>query len=76
MSDDMGTERAPQEEIEQPTGGQEPERPEIEHPDPLGGDDESGYGGAGQSETGQERQDRGESDPNRPPSEQDEDQGI
>ena len=76
MSEDMETGRVPQEETEQPPGGQEPGGPEIEHPDPLDGDDESGYGGAGQSETGQERQERGDSDPNRPPSEQDEDQGI
>ncbi len=74
MSEDLGTER-PQEETEQPAGEQTAP-PEIEHPDPLGGDDESGYGGAGQSETAQEEQDREQSGPNRPPSEQDEDQGI
>jgi len=73
MSEDLGTER-PQEQTEQPAGGEETAPPEIEHPDPLGGDDESGYGGAGQSETGQENNEQ--SGPNRPPSEQDEDQGI
>ncbi|CAN5832743.1 MAG: hypothetical protein H0T97_10710 [Actinobacteria bacterium] len=71
MSDEHGTERGSVDEDQGVTGmkGTEPDEQVV-------GDDESGYGGAGQSDA----EDAGHVDPgsgeNRPPSEQDEDQGI
>jgi hypothetical protein len=65
MSKPESTERTPQEETEHPPGEQE-----MQSPDQVAGDDRSDYGGAaGQDDDRDERS-------NRPPSEQDEDQGI
>lgn len=68
VSEDQGAERAPREEGEPPSGEGQDEQ--------VVGDDESSYGGAGQSDA----EDADHVDPgsgqNRAPSEQDEDQGI
>ncbi len=68
MSEDLSGERGPREESERAAGDGRDEQ--------VVGDDESSYGGAGQSDA----EDAGGVDPgsgqNRPPSEQDEDQGI
>lgn len=71
MSEDMGTQRAPNEESDDSEGkkGTEPDEQVV-------GDDESGYGGAGRSDTADADHIDPGSGENRPPSEQDEDQGI
>ncbi len=66
MSEDAGGERASDEK-----NGPAETRPD----DQLVGDDESGYGGAGADDVGAEHARLGNGH-NRPPSDQDEDQGI
>ena len=68
MSEDPGAERVPAGETERPAS--------TGRDDQIVGDDESGYGGAGALDEESGPEVRPESGHNRPPSEQDEDQGI
>ncbi|MBA3374338.1 MAG: hypothetical protein H0U00_00715 [Actinobacteria bacterium] len=71
MSEDVGAQQAPDEEIEDfgARKGTEPDEQVV-------GDDESDYGGAGQSDAGNADHVAPGSGQNHPASEQDEDQGI
>jgi len=67
MSDDIGTKQGSDAETEHPAG-------ELEGQ--VVGDDESSYGGAAANDEENGQEPRPGSGQNRPPSEQDEDQGI
>ena len=71
MSEDTGTDRVASDEIEDPAGEED-----IGPVEQVVGDDESSYGGAGQSGAeGAVHADPGSGE-NRSPTEQDEDQGV
>ncbi len=71
MSEDTGTDRVASDEIEDPAGEED-----IGPVEQVVGDDESGYGGAGQSDSGDADEMRPGSGVNRPPSDEDENQAV